>query len=129
LAAAEHALRAAGAKTRKQMHHMLDAYFPGHRWSVAAIERHVDAERAFQRRQRTRERDRAKVGAAAPTELRRMARSYAWRHTDARKRGNNRQAYMWEAKAQLVEAKIARQQEAGAWPTERKCPGVDFRNV
>ncbi len=55
-----------------------------------------------------------------PSELRRMARSYAWNHTDARNHGNAKQAYLWGCKAQLVEDEIARRQQAGEWPSERK---------
>ncbi len=120
LADAVHALRAAGAKTRKQVRRMLDEYFPNHPWSMAAIDRHFDTQRARDSRQRAIARDQDKVRAVMPSELRRMARSYAWKHTDARNHGHAKQAYLWGCKAQLVEDEIDRRQQAGEWPSERQ---------
>ena len=56
---------------------------------------------------------RPKIRAATAGELRHLARSYAWRHTDARKCGHAKQAYPWGCAAQVVEDEITRRQQAG----------------
>jgi DNA-binding Lrp family transcriptional regulator len=120
LADAVRTVRAAGAKTRKQVHSMLRVYFTGHTWSEVAIDRHYDAQRESDRRQRTIARETAKIQAATPSELRRWARSYAWQHQEAHKRGNERQAYVFGCKEQMVNDEIERRRQAGLWTHERR---------
>jgi hypothetical protein len=120
LADAVRTVRAAGAKTRKQVHRMLATYFTGHSWNAAAIDRHFDAQRDAERLQRTIVRETAKIRAATPQELRRWARSYAWQHQAAHKRGNERQAYMWGCREFLVNEEIERRRKAGVWTRERR---------
>jgi hypothetical protein len=111
---------AGGRVTYKRFAATFGEYFPHIKITDKYLHVVYARVQATQRRERAQAKEAMKLHAATASELRRMARAYAWKHTDARKRGNGKQAYMWGAKAQLVEKEIARRQAVGEWPAERR---------
>jgi DNA-binding Lrp family transcriptional regulator len=117
--AAVESVAAAGRVSYKRFAATFSEYFPHIRLGDDRLQQIYSKTLEDRRRERTMDKEQVHLRAAMPSELRRWARSYAWKHTDAHKRGHAKQAYMWGAKAKLVEDEIARRQDAGDWPPER----------